>query len=117
MSQLNENLGTVKISEEVIADITAVAVSEVDGVLGICDQKGGIFGIKASAKGVKADIREGIVDIDVDIVVSFGVKMQDVSMELQSKIKKAVESMTGLVASKINVCIKGIEFPKEDKEQ
>ncbi len=117
MSQLNENAGTVKISEEVIQDITAVAASEVDGVLGICDQKGGLFGIKASAKGVRAEISEGMVDIDVDIVVRFGVKMQEVSMELQSKIKKAVESMTGLLASKINVCVKGIEFPKEENEQ
>lgn len=111
MAEFNE-VGNVKISDEVIAEISAVEAGEVSGIVGICDSKTGFFGIKSAMKGVRADIREGIVDIDVDIVVEYGVKMQDIAMELQGKIKRAVESMTGLIASKININIKGIKFPE-----
>lgn len=110
MSELN-GLGNVKISDEVIAEISAVEAEDIKGIVGICDSKTGFFGIKSAMKGVRADIREGIVDIDVDIIVEYGTKIQDVCMELQNKIKKAVESMTGLVASKVNVNVKSIKLP------
>ncbi len=119
MADVNEtiNLGSVKISQDVIAEIAGVAAEETEGVAGISGSKTGPFGIGSSSKGVKCDIREGIVDISVDILVYYGVKMTSVAMELQSKIKEAVENMTGLIANKINVNIKGVEFLEEKTEE
>lgn len=114
--QMNpEGIGVVRISDEVISIVSGVAVSEVKGVIGIYDgSKSGLFGFKTLNKGVRAEIKDNLVNIDIDIVVEYGANMPEVAWEIQGKIKKAVESMTGLIVEKVNVFIKGIEFKKDE---
>ena len=57
------------------------------------------------------------MNIDIDIVVEYGANMPEVAWEIQGKIKKAVESMTGLIVEKVNVFIKGIEFKKDENTE
>ena len=99
-----ENDG-IKISDDVVAVIAGVAVSEVPGVAGMAGGfAGGISevfsGKKNLAKGIKADINEDKAKIDVNIIVEYGSRIPDVAFEIQNRVKKAVESMTGLKVEK-----------------
>ena len=95
-----ENEG-IKISSDVIAVIAGVAVSEVSGVAGMAGGFAGgitevLSGKKNLAKGIKVEVAEEVAKIDVNIIVEYGTRIPDVAFEIQNRVKKAVESMTGL---------------------
>ncbi len=121
MDNTNMEIGSVVISEEVVGVIAGAAASEVEGIYsmsgGIVGGIADILGKKNVAKGVKADIEEGKVKIDVHITVCYGAKITDISTQLQQKVKKAVESMTGLEVLSVNVHIDGVYFEKESKKE
>lgn len=107
-------LGSVKISDEVISTVSEIALEDISGVYGIADgNKNFAFGIKAGGKGVRAEMKENVAVIDIDVVVQYGVNIPEVAWEIQGKVKKAVESMTGLVVQKVNVNVKDIKIPEE----
>ena len=115
--ELNEEIKTenegIKISDDVVAVIAGVAVAEVPGVAGMAGGfAGGISevfsGKKNLAKGIKADINENKAKIDVNIIVEYGSRIPDVAFEIQNRVKKAVESMTGLKVQEVNVHVQGV---------
>ena len=92
----------IEISGDVIAVIAGVAVSEVQGVYGMAGSFAGgisevLSGKKNLAKGIKVDKEDEKVRIDVNIIVEYGSRIPDVAFEIQNRVKKAVENMTGLV--------------------
>lgn len=108
-----ENEG-IKISDDVVAVIAGVAVSEVPGVSGMAGGfAGGISevfsGKKNLAKGIKVDVTETNAKIDVNIIVEYGSRIPDVAFEIQNRVKKAVESMTGLKVEEVNVHVQGVD--------
>ena len=108
----SENDG-IQISNDVVAVIAGVAVSEVQGVAGMAGGfAGGISevfsGKKNLAKGIKADINDGKAKLDVNIIVEYGSRIPDVAFEIQNRVKKAVENMTGLVVEEVNVHVQGV---------
>ena len=117
MSEINNKFGEVKIADEVIAKVASVAVAEVKGAVGICDSASGLFGLKNKVRGVRVEAKDGSISVDVDITVEYGANMSDVAWEVQDKIKKEVESMTGLNVLKVNIFVKGIEIPAEITEE
>lgn len=117
-----ENEG-IQISNDVIAVIAGVAVSEVPGVAGMAGGfAGGISevfsGKKNLAKGIKVDATEKEAKIDVNIIVEYGTRIPDVAFEIQNRVKKSVESMTGLKVEEVNVHIQGVntDSSKEQNE-
>ena len=65
-------------------------------------------GKKNLAKGIKAEISENKAKIDVNIIVEYGTRIPDVAFEIQNRVKKAVESMTGLKVEEVNVHVQGV---------
>ena len=128
--ELDEEIKTendgIKISDDVVAVIAGVAVSEVAGVAGMAGGfAGGISevfsGKKNLAKGIKAEINESKAKIDVNIIVEYGSRIPDVAFEIQNRVKKAVEGMTGLKVEEVNVHVQGVntdtaENQKSDEE-
>lgn len=116
LNEINENNGSIKISDEVIATIASVAVSEIDGVCGLMGSIAGEialkFGKKNSNKGIKvsADDKEAVIDISV--VVKYGIRIPEIAWEIQENVKKSVESMSGLTVTKVNIHVAGVEFEK-----
>ena len=108
-----ENDG-IKISDDVVAVIAGVAVSEVPGVSGMAGGfAGGISevfsGKKNLAKGIKVEVLDNKeARIDVNIIVEYGSRIPDVAFEIQNRVKKAVESMTGLKVEEVNVHVQGV---------
>lgn len=118
---MNESSAGIKISNEAVATYAGIAVSEVKGVYG----KGGTFsgltealsGKKNIAKGIKVEVTEKSTKIDVSIIVVYGARIPDVAFEIQSRVKKTVENMTGLKVSEVNVNVLGVHpIDKEDEE-
>ena len=108
----SENDG-IQISSDVVAVIAGVAVSEVQGVAGMAGGfAGGISevfsGKKNLAKGIKVDATEKEAKIDVNIIVEYGTRIPDVAFEIQNRVKKAVENMTGLKVDEVNVHVQGV---------
>lgn len=108
-----ENNANIKISDAVIAVIAGVAASEVQGV---AEMSGGfaggisevLSGKKNLSKGIKVESGEKETKIDVNIIVEYGIRIPDVAFEIQNRVKKAVESMTGLKVVEVNVHIQGV---------
>lgn len=117
---IGENSG-IKISDEVIAVIAGVAVSEVNGVSGMQGKFGGgigevLSGKKNLAKGIKVETINNQAKIDVNIIVEYGARIPDVAFEIQNRVKKAVESMAGLKVSEVNVHVQGVNIDTDNKE-
>ena len=108
-----ENNSNIKIADDVIAVIAGAAASEVPGVSSMAGGfAGGISevfsGKKNFAKGIKVEAGEKETKIDVNIIVEFGVRIPDVAFEIQNRVKKAVENMTGLKVVEVNVHVQGV---------
>jgi uncharacterized alkaline shock family protein YloU len=118
-----ENEG-IQISNDVVAVISGVAVSEVPGVAGMAGGFAGgitevLSGKKNLAKGIKVEVEGTTAKIDVNIIVEYGSRIPDVAFEIQNRVKKAVESMTGLKVEEVNVHVQGVntDGAKESKSQ
>ena len=116
----SENEG-ISISNDVVAVIAGVAVSEVEGVSGMAGGFAGgitevLSGKKNLAKGIKVDIEENKAKIDVNIIVEYGSRIPDVAFEIQNRVKKSVESMTGLDVEEVNVHVQGVNTDVVKKE-
>ena len=103
----------IKIADYVVDVIAGVAVSEVQGVYEMSGGFAGgisevLSGKKNLAKGIKVEINEKTTKIDVNIIVEYGTRIPDVAFEIQNKVKKAVETMTGLTVSEVNVHVQGV---------
>lgn len=107
----------IKISNEVVASIAGKAVSDVPGVYSMAGGIAEVFkGKKNLAKGIKVEVGEKETRIDVNIIVDYGVRIPDIAFEIQSRVKKAVETMTGLVVAAVNIHVQGINT-EESKEK
>ena len=108
----------VEISEDVVAVIAGVAVSDVQGVAGMAKGFAGgiteaLSGKKNLAKGIKVEVAGKETKIDVNIIVEYGSRIPDVAFEIQSRIKKSVKEMTGLDVVAVNVHVQGVQTPQE----
>lgn len=115
-----ENSGSIKISDEVIATITSVAVSEIEGVCGLSVSFAGEiaqkFTKKSNTKGIKVSTNENETTIDINLVVKYGIRIPEVAWEVQDNVKKTVESMSGLKVAKVNIHVAGVEFDSSDEK-
>lgn len=108
-----ENNTNIKIADDVISVIAGVAVSEVPGVAQMSGGFAGgisevLSGKKNLAKGIKVDSSDKETKIDVNIIVEYGARIPDVAFEIQNRVKKAIENMTGLKVVEVNVHIQGV---------
>ena len=106
----------IRIANDVIAAIANKAASEVDGVFSMAGGISDVFGKKMS-KGIKVDAGEKNTKIDVNIIVEYGARIPDIAFEIQNRVKKAVESMTGLEVLEVNVHVQGVNLPDEEVKE
>ncbi|MBU3091553.1 Asp23/Gls24 family envelope stress response protein [Clostridium sp. CM028] len=118
---LNETeMGTVKISEDVVSVIAGLAVAEIQGIVGMsASLVGGITqilsGKKNLSKGVKVNVGESSAVIDLHVVVEYGIKIPEVTEKAQINVKKSVELMTGLTVTAVNVYVQNVVLSKTEK--
>ena len=116
--QNDASLGEVKIADEVVAIIAALAATEVDGVASmagnITNEVIGKLGIKNLSKGVKVDVLEGVVTVSLALNLKYNYSIIDVTARVQEKVKNAVENMTGLEVADVNIKVAGVEMDNQD---
>ena len=105
--------GSVKIADDVILCIAALAATDVDGVASmagnITNDLVSMFGVKNLRRGVKINMEEEEVQIDLSIIVEYGYSIPAVSARVQEKVRNTIENMTGFNVSEVNVSIAGID--------
>ena len=113
----DENLGEVKIADEVVAIIAGLAAMEVDGVASMSGNATreliSKLGMKSLSKGVKVDVLEGIVTVSLKLHLKYGYNVMDICQKVQEKVKAAIENMTGLTVADVNIRIAGVDVPEE----
>ena len=107
-----DNLGQVVIAEEVVAKIAGMAALEVDGVSAMAGNSTtdmiGKLSKTSLSRGARVEVDDGIITIDLMLVLSYDCSIPKVSREVQEKVKAAIENMTGLEVSDVNVKIAGV---------
>lgn len=108
------HLGEVKIADEVIAIIAGLAATEVEGVGSmagnITNELVSRLGMKNLSKGVRVEVSAGVVSVDLALNISYGYSIPEVSGKVQDKVKTAIENMTGLEVSIVNVRIAAVDM-------
>ena len=119
-SVVNE-IGAIKITDEVVAIIAGIAATEVPGVTSMSGGiAGGIaeaLGRKNLSKGVKVEVGEKEAAIDLFIIVEYGYRIPEVAWTIQEKVKSAVEEMTGLNVIEVNIHIQGVDLEREHRKE
>ena len=114
LSQENETFGTVKIADDVVAMIAALAATEVDGVAAmngnVANELLSKVGVKSLAKGVKVDILNQKVKVELAVIMEYGFNIPTTCQSVQNKVKNAIENMTGLEVTDVNIRIAGINM-------
>ena len=109
--------GQIKMADEVVAIIVALAAIEVKGVKamsgGIVDGFASVLGRKNLSKGVRVEVGEKEVAVDLNIIVEYGAKIQEVALAIQDSVLKSIESMTGLKVVEININVQGVHIKEE----
>ena len=102
----NDTIGEVRIADEVVAIIAGLAATEVDGVDSmagnITNELVGKLGMKILSKGVKVDVTEEHVSVDLSLNIKYGYNIPEVSERVQERVKSAIENMTGLTVLDVN---------------
>ena len=116
--QDDSSMGEVKIADEVVAIIAALAATEVEGVASmagnITNELISRLGMKNLSKGVKVDVLEGVVTVSLALNMRYNYSIMDVSAKVQEKVKSAVENMTGLEVADVNVKVAGVEMESQE---
>ena len=109
-----DNLGEVHVADEVVAIIAGLAATEVEGVASmagnITNELVSKLGMKNLSKGVKVEVAEKTVSVEVALNISYGYSIPEVSEKVQEKVKSAIETMTGLTVAIVNVRIATVDM-------
>lgn len=116
--QNDASKGEIKIVDEVVAIIAALAATEVEGVASmagnITNELIGKLGMKNLSKGVKVDVLEGIVTVSLALNLKYNYSIVEVSARVQEKVKNAIENMTGLEVADVNIKVAGVEMESQE---
>ncbi len=109
--------GDVKIADDVIAIIAALAATEVSGVArmygNITNELVSKLGMKKLSKGVSVKIEKDAIIVDLAIELEYGVSVPEISSKVQDRVKTAIENMTGLKVKEVNVRVAGVAVDDE----
>lgn len=110
----DENIGSVKIADDVVAMIASIAATEVEGVSAmignITNELMSKVGMKKLTKGVKVDVINGVVTADLSVTLEYGYNIPATCQKVQEKVKSSIENMTGLEVADVNIRIASVNM-------
>ena len=116
VNMLNEN-GNIIIDDQVFATLAGLAAMECYGVVGMASKNAteGIFELlkrEQLTKGIKVTAVEDKINIDLYIVLQYGVKISVVADNIISRIKYSVENFSGVYVNNVNIFVQGVRVQK-----
>ena len=116
-----DDIGAVRVADEVVSVIAGLAATDIEGIAGMSGGLvGGIaemLGRKNLSKGVKVEVGEREAAVDLYIIVKFGVRIPEVALNVQERVKEAIEQMTGLKVVDVNVHVQGVATEEPEKKE
>ena len=109
-----DQMGVIRVADDVVSIIAGLAATEVEGVASmagnITNEIVAKTGIKNLAKGIRVEVLDGIVTVDVNLNIRYGYAIPEVSGNVQERVRTAIETMTGLEVGTINVRIASVDM-------
>ena len=113
----NGGMGAVRVADSVVAIIAGLAATEVEGVASMAgninNELVAKLGMKNLSKGVRIDVLEDVVTVELNLNIEYGYNILETSKTVQEKVKAAIENMTGLTVADVNVRIAGVNMDNE----
>lgn len=107
-----EDVGDIRIADEVICIVASLAAQEVPGVVsmsgGLTDGINHFLGKENASKGVKLKFEGRTVNANVYINIEYGCSIPEIALEVQEKVKDAIEAMTGYDVQFVDVIVEGV---------
>ena len=108
-----DKVGVVQIADDVVAMIAALAATEAEGVScmagNITNELIRRIGVKKLARSVRVAVGDRKVKVDLALTVEYGYSIPATCHQVQAKVKAAIENMTGLDCSDVNIRIAGVK--------
>ena len=109
--QEDENIGTVQIADEVVAIIASLAATEVEGVSSMAGNITNELMSKVGVKGLtKVEVFNHQVRAELAVLMEYGYNIPATSQKVQERVKNAIENMTGLTVTDVNIRIAGVNM-------
>ena len=120
-SELSTEMGAIRIADEVVSTVAGLAAMDIEGVASMSGGWGTDLveklGRKNLAKGIKVEVNNDETRIDIYIVVQFGYPIPEVAENVQKEVKLAVETMTGLKVTAVNVQVVAVQMKKQPEAE
>ena len=112
-----ERAGSVRIADDVVAMIAALAATEVEGIAAMAgnltNELLSRVGVRGLSRGARVEVSEGKVKAELAVVMEYGYNIPATCQKVQTKVKNAIENMTGLEVQDVNIRIAGINVTRE----
>ncbi|EGQ3655260.1 Asp23/Gls24 family envelope stress response protein [Staphylococcus pseudintermedius] len=121
--EITNDYGSIDISNEVIASIVGGKAVECYGIVGMASRQqvrdgiAEILGHENYAKGIVVREDNGVLDVDMHIIVSYGVKISEVAQNVQSTMKYTLENTLKLKVNSVNIFVQGVRFNNDGKDK
>ncbi|EJO7190800.1 TPA: Asp23/Gls24 family envelope stress response protein [Staphylococcus pseudintermedius] len=121
--EITNDYGSIDISNEVISSIVGGKAVECYGIVGMASRQqvrdgiAEILGHENYAKGIVVREDNGVLDVDMHIIVSYGVKISEVAQNVQSTVKYTLENTLKLKVNSVNIFVQGVRFNNDGKDK
>ncbi len=119
MEPTNNNIPNVQISPDVLSTIAGVAAMEVEGVYSLVSTLSSnikdLISKKSAGKGVSVSVDNNDVTISINFVIKYNYKIQDVALNVQNEVIRAISDMTGYNVAAVNINVRGVNIPKQQE--
>lgn len=113
----DDNIGAIQIADDVVAMIASLAATEIQGVTAmngnLTKELMNKVGVKNTTKGVKVEVIGHSVVVDLAIIMEYGYNIPATCQKVQSRVKTAIENMTGLECTDVNIRIAAVNMKKD----
>ena len=110
----SDEIGDIRVSEEVVAIIAGIAATEVEGVSSmagnITNEIVSKLGMKNLSKGIFVEVMDEEIKVDVALNIAYGYAIPEISAKVQERVKTSVENMTGLTVAVVNIRIASVDM-------
>jgi uncharacterized alkaline shock family protein YloU len=118
--EVSTDYGKIEVSNEVVSTIAGAAALNCYGLVGMASRsqlKDGIvelLGKENLSRGIETRAVDDAIELDMYIIVGYGTKISEVALNVQSKVKYALEKFTGLRINEVNIVVQGVRLINED---
>lgn len=114
-----DDVGDIRIADEVVCIVASLAAQEVPGVVsmsgGLTDGINHLLGKENASKGVRLKFEGRMVNASVHLIIEYGYCIPEIALEVQEKVKEAIEAMTGYDVQFVDVNVEGVAKRKESE--